>query len=163
MSERDSGQSEAPSAAAASDTAEGLIAARGPALVREIQQGKAALPSSSLFSLALGGLRVRLMRSIVTMVSVVLAIAFLTYTGLANRTTLNLAQAVRQIEQAEDSDTESEGKGSQINELRTLLRYAGVNIEATLRGNPLDTWLIVMALLTCAVGIANAMLMSVTE
>jgi cell division protein FtsX len=47
--------------------------------------------------------------------------------------------------------------------LRRLLRRNGVSVEATLAGNPLDTWLIVMALLTCAVGIANAMLMSVTE
>ncbi|HHN46078.1 MAG TPA: FtsX-like permease family protein [Planctomycetes bacterium] len=43
------------------------------------------------------------------------------------------------------------------------LRQAGINIQATLEGNPLDTWLIIMALLTCTVGIANAMLMSVTE
>jgi hypothetical protein len=47
--------------------------------------------------------------------------------------------------------------------LRNMLRRAGVNIEMTLKGNPLDTWLITMAMLTCAVGIANAMLMSVTE
>ena len=47
--------------------------------------------------------------------------------------------------------------------LGTMLLSAGVNAEATLKGNPLDTWLIVMALLTCTVGIANAMLMSVTE
>ena len=44
-----------------------------------------------------------------------------------------------------------------------LLRRASVNLERTLAGNPLDTWLIIMALLTCSVGIANAMLMSVTE
>ena len=48
-------------------------------------------------------------------------------------------------------------------DLRMLLRRASVNLERTLAGNPLDTWLIIMALLTCSVGIANAMLMSVTE
>jgi hypothetical protein len=47
--------------------------------------------------------------------------------------------------------------------LGTMLLGAGVNAQATLKGNPLDTWLIIMALLTCTVGIANAMLMSVTE
>ena len=47
--------------------------------------------------------------------------------------------------------------------LATLMRRAGVDPDTTLAGNPLDTWLIVMALITCAVGIANAMLMSVTE
>ena len=48
-------------------------------------------------------------------------------------------------------------------DLRTKMRRNGLDIEAALTGNPLDTWLIIMALLTCAVGIANAMLMSVTE
>ena len=47
--------------------------------------------------------------------------------------------------------------------LRMRMRRAGVDPQRALAGNPLDTWLIVMALLTCAVGIANAMLMSVTE
>ncbi len=48
-------------------------------------------------------------------------------------------------------------------DLKRMLLRANVNEEATLAGNPLDTWLIIMALLTCTVGIANAMLMSVTE
>ena len=48
-------------------------------------------------------------------------------------------------------------------ELRARMRRHGLNVDITLAGNPLDTWLIVMALLTCTVGIANAMLMSVTE
>jgi len=47
--------------------------------------------------------------------------------------------------------------------LSSLLRRAGINIEATLSDNFMDTWIIFMALLLCAVGIANAMLMSVTE
>ena len=47
--------------------------------------------------------------------------------------------------------------------MRLMLRRAGVSVESTLAGNPMDTWLIIMALLTCTVGIANAMLMSVTE
>ena len=48
-------------------------------------------------------------------------------------------------------------------EMRLMMRRAGVSVETTLAGNPMDTWLIIMALLTCTVGIANAMLMSVTE
>jgi ABC-type antimicrobial peptide transport system permease subunit len=36
-------------------------------------------------------------------------------------------------------------------------------VETARAGNPLDRWLVIMALLTCTVGIANAMLMSVTE
>jgi hypothetical protein len=143
---------------------------RGESLLRVIQQESASLPTKSLFVLAISGLRVRLMRSVVTMISVVLAIAFLTYTGLANKTTYNLAKAVRRMErtapvagQVGGLDDEVEQQRRSAAELRTLLRYAGVNVATTLRGDPLDRWLIVMALLTCTVGIANAMLMSVTE
>jgi putative ABC transport system permease protein len=52
---------------------------------------------------------------------------------------------------------------SKSDEIYTLLRSVGINVEATAKGNPLDRWLVCMALLTCTVGIANAMLMSVTE
>jgi|GEM_PF-1458440 len=63
-----------------------------------------------------------------------------------------LRDVVRRIEAQRDSEN-----------LLNMLRRSGVNIEKTLQGNPMDIWLIVMALMTCAVGIANAMLMSVTE
>jgi ABC-type antimicrobial peptide transport system permease subunit len=78
------------------------------------------------------------------MASVTLATAFLFYTGTTNGIYFALAQA---------NDPE----------INLLLRRAGVSAQATLLGNPMDTWLVGMALLTCAVGIANAMLMSVTE
>jgi hypothetical protein len=48
-------------------------------------------------------------------------------------------------------------------EIRSSLRSAGVNMQEIRDGDTMGTWLIIMALLTCAVGIANAMLMSVTE
>ncbi len=47
--------------------------------------------------------------------------------------------------------------------LRMSLRRAGIDPQRAIDGDPLDAWLAIMALLTCAVGIANAMLMSVTE
>lgn len=49
-------------------------------------------------------------------------------------------------------------------EIEDLLRSNRINAQEMLsEGNPIDNWLILMALLTCAVGIANAMLMSVSE
>jgi hypothetical protein len=311
-------------------------------LLSQLRHGWAPLPTKTLFALAMGGLRVRMMRSVVTMLSIVFAIAFLTYTGLTNRLTINVAQAASNLEtfapvdpamvasattaliqanllagmsqdqqlalaanlgmgriarqraelpqveqelrvamtanqgatrelqklqdlqqrrrtqeqaarlrvihtenqvrtltqqqevlatqvalgtwvasrgappdpqlpvqlshtlseryatlvsmvrapaQFTDEELEhveiflglSEAAGHHepvkvLNEalrqehhkrdaasLRTMLRRAGVNIERTLSGNPMDTWLLTMAMLTCAVGIANAMLMSVTE
>lgn len=125
------------------------------------------LPTRSLVALAVGGLRVRLSRSLVTTTSIVLAIAFLTYMGLANRTSLALARDLQHAEahqqQASLPEAELQSARQTAADLRKLLQQAGVNIQDTLEGNPLDTWLIVMALLTCTVGIANAMLMSVTE
>ena len=113
-------------------------------LMESLSDARASLPTRTLFSLALGGLRVRLTRSLVTLLSVVLAIAYLTYSGVNNALLFALATA--------DDET-----------INSLLRLAKVNVEATRAGNPLDRWLVVMALLTCTVGIANAMLMSVTE
>jgi ABC-type multidrug transport system permease subunit len=104
----------------------------------------AHLPTKTLFQLAWAGLRVRLARSLVTLLSVVLAIAYLSYSGVSNDLVQRLA-------------------ASKSDEIYTLLRATGIDVEATVKGNPLDRWLVAMALLTCTVGIANAMLMSVTE
>ncbi len=104
----------------------------------------AHLPTRTLFQLAWAGLRVRLARSLVTLLSVVLAIAYLSYSGVSNDLVKRLAE-------------------SKSDEIYTLLRAAGIDVEATAQGSPLDRWLVAMALLTCTVGIANAMLMSVTE
>jgi len=127
----------------------------GRDLLHQLQQDWSKLPTRSVVAMALGGLRVRLLRSLVTMLSIILAIAFLSYTGLSNLLTQNLAEELRRLDQATSIEAASQ--------LSQLLRRAAVDIEKTLAGNPLDTWLIVMALLTCTVGIANAMLMSVTE
>jgi hypothetical protein len=104
----------------------------------------ASLPARIVFGLAMGALKVRLARSMVTLMSVVLAIAYLSYSGVMNALLKSLAEV-----------------GSE--EINQLLIAAKVNIETTRAGNPLDRWLVIMALLTCTVGIANAMLMSVTE
>ncbi len=274
----------------------------GGDLIAELRDGWAPLPNRTIVALVMAGLRVRLTRSVVTMVAVVLAIAFLTYTGLSNKLYYNLAltsvelaespgvpapevrSTLQQLRAADlgvnlpdnpaswvglwlpftaevlegrievaraapvgvQQDLESlerqfelqlwlngsgtltdsaarteaavhfnaevrrflptfrnpsvwsprqlaaaeflsdlvrnnpdpavaatadvldrvianeEGKRTGV-VLAGLLRRAGVNVEATLAGGAADTWIIVMALLLCTVGIANAMLMSVTE
>ena len=134
-------------------------------LLAELGDASASLPNRTLFSLALAGLRVRLTRSLVTLVSVVLAIAYLSYSGANNATISKLAGAG-----PEDRE-----------EVMLRLRAARIDVPSVRRsrpdedlpaparaflaciGNRLDSWLVTMALLTCAVGIANAMLMTVTE
>lgn len=137
----------------------------GQALLDQLDRGQAALPAKTIFALVLGGLRVRMMRSTITMVSIVLAIAFLMYTGLTNRLYHDAAQAVGTLEvaAADAQPDQAQLHQAEADGLRQKLRAAGINIQTTLKGDPMDTWLLVMALLTCAVGIANAMLMSVTE
>lgn len=74
------------------------LSAHGDSLLSQLRAGWAPLPARTLFAMAVGGLRVRLMRSTVTMLSIVLAIAFLTYTGLTNKLNFNLAVDVRALE-----------------------------------------------------------------
>jgi ABC-type antimicrobial peptide transport system permease subunit len=119
-------------------------------LMAQLSSASARLPNKTLFQLALAGLRVRLMRSLITLLSVVLAIAYLSYSGASNELIRNLALKSKMAQ----PDSE---------EIYSLLRTARINVEVTAAGNPLDRWLAIMALLTCTVGIANAMLMSVTE
>jgi len=147
----------------------------GDQLLDHLQHGWANLPNKTLLALVLGGVQVRMMRSLVTMVSIVLAIAFLTYTGLTNELYYQAALAVRsgeQVSAAQPQQTsqqatanrmQSESSADEVSRLRQMLRRAGISIDAKIAGDPMDNWLIIMALLTCMVGIANAMLMSVTE
>ena len=129
-----------------------IIALHGEALLQQINDVSNKLSRRTLLTMALGGLRARLMRSTVTLLSIVLAIAFLCYTGLANKLVFLLASATQQIGNPD------------MAQIERLLRSNGVNARLIVsEGNPMDNWLIIMALLTCAVGIANAMLMSVTE
>jgi putative ABC transport system permease protein len=113
-------------------------------LLALLSSESAHLPNKTLFQLAMAGLRVRITRSLVTLISVILAIAYLCYSGVNGALIRALA-------------------GSDSEAVLTLLRQANINPDQVRMGNPVDRWLVIMALLTCTVGIANAMLMSVTE
>lgn len=65
----------------------------GEELLKQLQAGWAPLPNHTIVGMVIGGLKIRLMRSTVTMVSVVLAIAFLSYTLLTNSLVANLVDA----------------------------------------------------------------------
>ncbi len=76
--------------------------------------------------------------------------------GLQKESLVSSAQVIRDFLQVEADRREA-------NKITAALYRTGVNVEKTLSGSQMDTWLIVMSLLLCTVGIANAMLMSVTE
>jgi putative ABC transport system permease protein len=106
-----------------------------------------ALPFGKSVEIAYQSIRVRFFRSLITTLSLVLAVAFLCYVQAGNR----IAEAILQ------SGDESG--------LRALL-LAGYDIQpgdASIGGSAKQRWIVILSLLVCVVGIVNAQLMAVTE
>lgn len=102
------------------------------------------VPWGVTFSVIVAGIRRRLFRSFITMVSVILAIAFLAYMLVGNAITNALVAA-------------------DISELNLRLQNAGVDIFVGKETDEMTVMLLSLTLLACLVGIVNAMLMAVTE
>lgn len=105
------------------------------------------LPWRKSVEMACNSLRVRLFRSLVTTFSLVLAIAFLSFTLTNTAIAGELYSLYGSIS------------------LPFLMKdgYLFDKAEAVIKAGPKDIWLIVLSLLVCTVGIINAQLMSVTE
>ena len=110
---------------------------------REIPD-QVSIPWSVAFQVSWAGVRRRLFRSAITMLGVVLAISLLTYMFVTEGVTDALVKA-------------------NLDALNQLLQKAGVDIFSENRVDSMTILLITLALITCLVGIINAMLMSVTE
>lgn len=95
------------------------------------------LPTRKAAEIALRSLRVRLARSVLTLVTIVMAIAFLTNMWANNA----LEPVIRQA----------------------LAAKQGLTLPPGEAGGSRTGWLIGLSLLVCMVGISNAMLMSVME
>ncbi len=100
------------------------------------------LPWRTTVGLAVKSIRKRFVRSMITMVSVVLAIAFLITIGCNHL----VESGLRELNRAE---------------INTMLRRNGVDLAAGGLSSKM-LWLVSLSLLTCSVGIVNAMLMGVT-
>ena len=105
---------------------------------------QASVPWGVVFQVSLGSLRRRILRSFIAMTGVILAIAFLCYM-LVNH---EITQALVALND---------------NDVNWLLQQAGVDPFTAGRTDTRMFILIGLSLLTCLVGIMNAMLMSVTE
>lgn len=106
-----------------------------------------ALPMRKSLQMAFQSIRVRFFRSLITTMSLVLAVAFLCYILVGN----DLAQSLL-----------SSGDSQRIQQLA----LAGFDIEpgaTDIGASPKQRWIIFLSLLVCVVGIVNAQLMSVTE
>lgn len=104
---------------------------QGDELLRDLRQGWASLPTKTLFALALGGLRVRMMRSMVTMLSIVLAIAFLTYTGISMHLTRDLALAVRAFEDRKPVEPEQIAAAAAVLEDADLISAMPIDAQVS--------------------------------
>jgi len=106
-----------------------------------------ALPFKKSIQMAYQSIRVRFFRSMVTTMSLVLAVAFLAFIQVGN----DIAQGLL-----------SSGSSDYIH----ILTKAGFDVspgDTTIASSAKQRWIVFLSLLVCVVGIINAQLMSVTE
>ena len=125
------------------------------------------LPFSKAFSIALKGITIRFWRSLITASGVVLAIAFFTF---AMSRDVLLGNYQRQVSSKPAPTSLSE---DWLRTARVFLQKQGLSVEPGAEGEPSSvevrragarrTWIIVMSLAVCFLGIVNAQLMSVSE
>lgn len=105
------------------------------------------LPFAKSLGIAYGSIRVRFFRSLITTLSLVLAVSFLSFVDVSN-------------------DIANGMLASGDPELRQSLVRAGYDLgpqEANVASSAKQRWIIILSLLVCVVGIVNAQLMAVTE
>jgi len=122
--------------------AQQVATAQGAVIGKQI-----VLPLSKAVEISFKGLRVRLGRSLITMSGIVLAIAFLMSIWTSG-------SVVEKLRAANDT------------KINLMLQAKGIETgsgDVAAEEKTKNTWLVVLSLLVCLVGIWNAMLMSVTE
>ena len=105
------------------------------------------LPFGKSLEIAFKSIRVRFVRSMITTLSLVLAVAFLCYTNVT-------IDVVNGLLATGDAD------------IRQQVTRSGYDVQATgdqVENTPKQRWIVFLSLLVCVVGIVNAQLMSVTE
>ncbi len=105
------------------------------------------LPFAKSIEIAFKSIKVRFFRSMITTMSLVLAVSFLSFIRVSNDVANGLLAA--------DNPTYRQ----------TLIR-AGYDLqpeETRIESSPKQRWIVILSLLVCVVGIVNAQLMAVTE
>ena len=106
------------------------------------------LPVRKAVEISFNSVKIRFGRSLITVSSIILAIAFL----MSIWTTSSIVNSLRDANDPK---------------MNLILQQKGIDIsqesEANRQEEAKNTWLVVLSLLVCLVGITNAMLMSVTE
>lgn len=110
-------------------------------------QRQVKLPLMKSVEISLKSIKVRFFRSLITTMSLVLAVSFLSFVGVSN-------------------DIANGMLAKQDPELRRILVRSGYDLgpeDSTVGSSPKQRWLVILSLLVCVVGIVNAQLMAVTE
>jgi hypothetical protein len=105
------------------------------------------LPFGKSVDIAYKSIKVRFFRSLITTLSLVLAVSFLSYTDVSN-------------------DVANGMLAGRKPEMRQALIRAGFDLDpdtTNVAASPKQRWIIILSLLVCTVGIVNAQLMAVTE
>lgn len=105
------------------------------------------LPFKKSLEISFKSIRVRFFRSMITTISLVLAVSFLSFINVSNDVANGLLSS---------HDTRH----------RQLLSRSGYDIgpdDTSVGSSPKQRWIVVLSLLVCVVGIVNAQLMAVTE
>jgi hypothetical protein len=110
-------------------------------------QRQVVLPFIKSLEISFKSIRVRFFRSLITTMSLVLAVSFLSFINVSNDVANGMLAA-------HDPD------------LRSALTQAGYDIgpeQTTVGSSAKQRWILILSLLVCVVGIVNAQLMAVTE
>lgn len=106
------------------------------------------LPFMKSVEIALKSIQARLLRSLITTVSLILAVSFLCFTHVTNDIVNSLTV-------------------SQDRQLQQALTASGYDIDSEhmvqVENSPKQKWIVALSLLVCVVGIVNSQLMAVTE
>jgi putative ABC transport system permease protein len=105
------------------------------------------LPFIKSVEIALRSIRVRFLRSLITTLSLMLAVSFLSFVSVSTDVANGLLK-------------------TRDSALREKLIQSGYDLEPGANeagSNPKQRWIIILSLLVCVVGIVNAQLMAVTE
>jgi len=133
-----------------------MLAAAKPSDDDEIRR-QIVLPWPEAFRIAMRNVTLRLGRAAITATGVILGIAF-----LVSVWTTNVIQDVLEEEKLLGALQEQTAETEVAGGVATIAEGAEKPGEQA-EGKARQTWLVVMSLLVCGVGITNSMLMSVTE
>jgi putative ABC transport system permease protein len=110
-------------------------------------QRQVVLPFLKSLEISLQSIRVRFFRSLITTMSLVLAVSFLSFINVSN-------------------DVANGMLATHDPRLRQALVRSGYDLgpeDTSVSSSPKQRWIVILSLLVCVVGIVNAQLMSVTE